>query len=197
MPTFRNSLLLAGAWLLLIPVIRGISNLDKVQSAQCLAQSVSLVGLVIMAPAAGRELDPGIRELLASKPWPYLKTVTIRFLCSTALTSLAVLAFTFVMKSVNCRFPYLSFTAAAILYAGFLGLLGMAGAQLGGSTAVGYLSAAGYWSLCQLQIIREGDGLYIFPVINGEIQAERILLLGTVDLILGIAAAYLAGRRVG
>lgn len=187
---------MAGVWLLLIPVLRGISNLDGIQSAQCLAQSVSPVGIVIMAPVAGRELYPGIRELLGSKPWPCLKTLTIRLICSIALTSLLILTFAFIMKSQNCRFPYPGFTAAAILYAGFLGLLGMAGAQIGGSAA-GYLAAAGYWSLCQLQIIREGDGLYLFPVINGEIQTGRLLLVGAADLILGIAAAYLAGRRVG
>ena len=49
---FKSSLPLALLFLGLIPVIRGISNLDPARSAQCLSQSVSLLGVILLTPLA-------------------------------------------------------------------------------------------------------------------------------------------------
>lgn len=43
--TFKNSLLLAVAYIFLIPVIRGISNLDNIHSADVFGQSLALIGI--------------------------------------------------------------------------------------------------------------------------------------------------------
>ena len=46
----RTNLLLAAAYLLSISLFRGIANLDMVHSAECLEQSVILVGIFLIVP---------------------------------------------------------------------------------------------------------------------------------------------------
>ena len=54
--TFKNSVFLAAAYLLIIPAIRGISNLDAARSAHCLEQSVALIGALILIPITKGEM---------------------------------------------------------------------------------------------------------------------------------------------
>ena len=81
----RNSLLLTAIYFLLIPVIRGISNLNHIQSAQCFSQSVALIGIIILVPITQYELDMSIKEIVCTKTWSYLKSVIIRLFCDLRL----------------------------------------------------------------------------------------------------------------
>ena len=182
--TFKNSLLLTVGYLLLIPIIRGISNLNAVQSAQCLAQSGAFIGILIMVPITEHELASGIRDILCTKSWPYAKSILIRLACGFLLVSLFIFALTFAMRAKGSSFPLLLFGGATVLYALFLGLLGLFTAQLGGTAAAGYLAAAGYWSFCHLQIIRESSCLYFFPIVEGELSPLKTVSLLAADLLL-------------
>ena len=48
--TFKNSLLLAAVYTFIIPVIRGISNLDNIHSADVFGQSLALIGVFLFIP---------------------------------------------------------------------------------------------------------------------------------------------------
>ena len=61
--TFKNSLLLGMVYLFIIPIIRGISNLDNIQSAEVLGQSLALVGAILLIPVTKRELETGIKAV--------------------------------------------------------------------------------------------------------------------------------------
>ena len=182
--TFKNSLLLTVGYLLLIPIIRGISNLNAVQSAQCLAQSGAFIGILIMVPITEHELAFGIRDILCTKSWPYAKSILIRLTCGFLLVSLFIFALTFAMRANGSSFPLPLFCGATVLYALFLGLLGLFTAQLGGTAAAGYLAAAGYWSFCHLRIIREGSCLYFFPIVEGKLSHLKTAALLAADLLL-------------
>lgn len=183
--TFKNSLMLSGFYLLLIPIIRGIANLDNIQSAQCLSQSVILIGIIIIVPITKRELDTEIKEVICTKSWSYTKTVYIRIICALLLTIILIIGFIYIMKMNNCEFPIWEFSIATIFYAVFIGLLGLILSQIGNNVIVGYLCALGYWSCCQLQIIKEGEIFYFFPIINGifKIKNFMILFLGVISLL--------------
>lgn len=178
---FRNSIVLTAVWLLLIPAIRGISNLNEIQSAQCLSQSISLTGIILIVPLVRPEMEAGVKEVIYTKPWPYLKSVLIRIVCGLVFSTLFILTSAWVMRLQNCSFPFWTFSGVTILYAAFMGLAGLALSQIGKNVIAGYLAAAGYWSLKQLEIIPEGTMLDLFPVIDGRIQIEKLLILLTVD----------------
>lgn len=192
--TFKSSLLLTILYLVFIPVIRGISNLDSIRSAQCLSQSVALVGVLMVVPITRRELDAGIKEIIDTKAWSYLRSVMIRLICSFVLLSCLITGFALIMQMKNCVFPFGEFVIATICYAGFLGTMGLIFAQIGNNVIAGYLSALGYWTLCQLQIIREGDVLYLFPVIEGKIEMQQLIGLLLILMTLTGSVVFLIGH---
>lgn len=174
---FRNSLLLTSFYLFIIPVIRGISNLDNIQSAQCFSQSVAFVGIIILVPVIRHELEISIKEVICTKTWPYLRTVVVRLCCGFAIISVIIIGFALIMKNNNCTFSFWTYVFSSILYAGFMGIVGILFSQMGGSVIVGYLISLGYWSLCQLQIIAESNALYLFPIVSGNFEIQKLITL--------------------
>ncbi len=182
--TFKNSLLLAAVYTFIIPVIRGISNLDNIHSADVFGQSVALIGIFLLIPITKQELEVAVKEIVYTKAWSYRKSVTIRLMCSFLLIAIMVVVFASIMRLQNCYFPFWEYVSITILYAVFLGLLGLLLSQLGSNVIIGYLASLGYWSLCQLKILTEENISFLFPIINGAINTERLLILVSVDICL-------------
>lgn len=156
---------------------------------------MALIGVIFLLPVTKRELEPGIKEIIGTKPWSYRKTVSIRLICSVFLITLSVFVFALAMKMKNCVFPFWDYVAAAIFYAVFLGLLGLSFAQAGQNVIVGYLGALGYWALCKMGILMEGDWGYLFPVIHGSIEVGRMLGGFWVDGVLMVIFLWRSGKK--
>lgn len=182
--TFKNSLLLAVAYTFLIPVIRGISNLDAVRSADVFGQSLSLIGVFLFVPITSQELESGIKEIVYTKVWSYKKSVGIRLICGFLLSTVIVIMFAGIMQLKNCNFPFLEYISVTILYAIFLGMLGLLLSQLGNNVIAGYLVSLGYWSFCQLHILAEENLIYLFPILNGTLVVEKLLILVGINVLL-------------
>lgn len=80
-------------FLLLIPCIYGISNLNSVKAADCLGKMVSLIGIPLLVPIAGPEQDSDIRNIMTIKSFPYRGIILLRLVI--AVISLTVLTYTF------------------------------------------------------------------------------------------------------
>lgn len=65
-----------------------------------------------------------------------------------------------------------------------MGLVGILFSQIGSNIIVGYLTALGYWSFCQLQIISENNVFYMFPIVSGNFEIEKLIILILVIVIL-------------
>lgn len=179
--------MLSIAYLLFIPVIRGISNLDPIHSARVLGQSVVLIGAIILIPITKQELEISVKEIIYTKAWSYMISIGIRFLCSFLIITVEITTFAIIMLCSNCKFPFGEYISLAILYATFLGLLGLALSQAGNNIVIGYLSAFGYWTLCQLGIINENSIGYMFPIVNGTVLIQKLVaLLFMVIFLLGM-----------
>lgn len=81
------------------------------------------------------------------------------------------------MKNNNCTFSFWTYVFSTILYAGFMGIVGILFSQMAGSVIVGYLTSLGYWSLCQLEIIAENNVLYLFPIVSGDFEMRKMIAL--------------------
>lgn len=79
------------------------------------------------------------------------------------------------------QFPFLKYVTVTILYAVFLGILGLLFSQLGNNVIIGYLASLGYWSFCQFDILTEENVLYIFPIISGEIEMGKLMILVSIN----------------
>ena len=179
--TFQNSLLLAVGYTFLIPVIRGISNLDNIHSADVFGQSLALIGIFLLIPITKQELEVAVKEIVYTKAWSYRKSVCIRLICGFLLIVIMVTVFAGIMQLQNCDFPFLEYVSVTILYAVFLGLLGLLLSQLGSNVIIGYLASLGYWSFCQFKILTEENVLYIFPIISGEIEMGKLMILMSIN----------------
>lgn len=171
-------------YLLSVPVIRGISNLDPVQSAGVFGESLCLIGAILLIPIARYEAETGIKEIISAKSWSAQKTIGIRLISGFLLVFMMISVFAFVMQLKNCRFPLWDYVSSTVLYAVFLGLLGLVLSQAANNVIVGYLTSLGYWSLCRFNILTERNIAYMFPVINGVVEPERYVALIAVDIFL-------------
>ena len=79
------------------------------------------------------------------------------------------------------QFSILKYVTVTILYAVFLGILGLLFSQLGNNVIIGYLASLGYWSFCQFDILTEENVLYIFPIISGEIEMGKLMILMSIN----------------
>lgn len=195
--TFKNSLLLAVGYTFLIPVIRGISNLDNIHSADVFGQSLALIGIFLLIPITKQELEVAVKEIVYTKAWSYRKSVCIRLICGFLLIVIMVTVFAGIMQLQNCDFPFLEYVSVTILYAVFLGLLGLLLSQLGSNVIIGYLASLGYWSFCQFEILTEENASFLFPIINGEIDTERLLILVIINMCLLVLFFWLVKRAKG
>ena len=179
--TFKNSLLLAAVYTFIIPVIRGISNLDNIHSADVFGQSLALIGVFLFIPIIRQELEVSVKEIVYTKVWSYRKSVSIRLICSFWMITVMITIFASIMRLQNCSFPFLKYVTVTILYAVFLGILGLLFSQLGNNVIIGYLASLGYWSFCQFDILTEENVLYIFPIISGEIEMGKLMIIMSIN----------------
>ena len=103
---FKNSLLLGIVYLFLIPVIRGTSNLDAIHSADVFGQSLVLTGAILLIPITKWELETSVKEIVCTKAWSYIKSVSIRLICGFLLITVMIVTFAFIMQFKNCVFPF-------------------------------------------------------------------------------------------
>ena len=179
--TFKNSLLLAAVYTFIIPGIRGISNLDNIHSADVFGQSLALIWQRLFIPIIRQELEVSVKEIVYTKVWSYRKSVSIRLICSFWMITVMITIFASIMRLQNCSFPFLKYVTVTILYAVFLGILGLLFSQLGNNVIIGYLASLGYWSFCQFDILTEENVLYIFPIISGEIEMGKLMILVSIN----------------
>lgn len=190
-------MLLAVAYIFLIPVIRGISNLDNIHSADVFGQSLALIGIFVLIPITKQELEVAVKEIVYTKAWSYRKSVSIRLICGFLLIEIMVAVFASIMRLQNCDFPFLEYVSITILYAVFLGLLGLLFSQVGSNVITGYLASLGYWSFCQFKILSEENISYLFPIINGEIDMEKLLILVIVNICLLVLFFWIVKKTKG
>lgn len=182
----RTDLLLAAAYLLTIPLLRGIANLDMVHSAECLEQSVILIGIFLIVPLNLPEQSKAIQEVVYTRKIPHWKILLLRLAMSTLLLILLVCLFAGIMIWKNCNFPFMAYATGTIISAMALGSLGFAIAILTNSVLAGYLASAGYFLLNILGNIPEESIFYLFSMEKGN-YTTKIYLLGWSLLMIAVA----------
>ena len=175
-----------------IPLLRGIANLDMVHSAECLEQSVILIGIFLIVPLNLPEQSKAIQEVVYTRKIPHWKILLLRLAMSTLLLILLVCLFAGIMIWKNCNFPFMAYATGTIISAMALGSLGFAIAILTKSVLAGYLASAGYFLLNILGNIPEESIFYLFSMEKGN-YITKIYLLGC--SLLMIAAALICVRK--
>ena len=180
--SIKNSVIFAILFLLSIPVIRGTSNLNEKQSAECLEQFVSIVGLIMIVPVTHFEFPKEIKEIVFSKAKSYTQTVTLRIVISCFLTAVFIMLFAVVLKMNNCTFPFWKYVISCTLVSWFLGLFGLLLSQFGKNLIGGYFGSLGYYSINKLQMISNEFPFCLFQLEKGYTLWRIVVLWGGLNI---------------
>lgn len=181
--SLRNNLLLAICYLLLIPIIRGTANLDAVRSAECLEQSVTLIGIFLIVPLNAPEQSKAIQEIIGTKKWPQWLILFVRLI--KVLVTLIILTSIFagIMKGNNCTFPVIPYVTGTIISELALGSVGFFISVLSNSVIAGYLTSMGYFLFNFLGDISSKSIFYLFSMGMGNYMEKLWLFLFSILLI--------------
>lgn len=145
---FRQGVWGAVLFLLLVPQLYGIANLNGEKAAECLGGLVALAGIPLLVPLLKPEQDAGFRDVIFMKPFPYRILIIVRMVFAVFLSAVFICFFEQYMRYRGCVFPagiYTVRTAGVSMLAGGVGLLGSALFQ---NTLAGFLVSAGAVFLC-------------------------------------------------
>lgn len=186
---FRNSTFLGIVYLCTIPLIRGIENLDSIRTAQCLEQSVALVGVILLVPLTYPEQGKGIKEIVYTRVCSYLMTLLLRTVMAFIMILLCVTLFCMMMKNNHCLFPFGTYIWRTVLISCTLGGVGLLMAAVTDNVLVGYLASFGYYFLNQYGVLSEEDAGYLFYLSGGRKDTGCWLLgilVGTMILLIRV-----------
>lgn len=182
--SLRNNLLLAICYLLLIPIIRGTANLDAVRSAECLEQSVTLIGIFLIVPLNAPEQSKAIQEIIGTKKLPQWLILFARLIMALVTLIILTSIFAGIMKGNNCTFPVIPYVTGTIISELALGSVGFFISVLSNSVIAGYLTAMGYFLFNFLGDISSKSIFYLFSMGMGNYMEKLwLFLLITIALI--------------
>lgn len=187
--SLRNNLLLAICYLLLIPVVRGTANLDAVRSAECLEQSVILIGIFLIVPLNAPEQSKAIQEIIGTKKFPQWIILLIRLAMTLIALTILTGVFAGIMKGNNCTFPYIPYVVGTVISAIALGSIGFLVSVLSNSVIAGYLTAMGYFLFNFLGDISSESIFYLFSMGTENYIVKLWLALFSV-LLIAISLIY-------
>lgn len=181
--SMRNNLLLAICYLLLIPIIRGTANLDAVRSAECLEQSVTLIGIFLIVPLNAPEQSKAIQEIIGTKKWPQWLILFVRLIMVLVTLIILTSIFAGIMKGNNCTFPVIPYVTGTIISELALGSVGFFISVLSNSVIAGYLTSMGYFLFNFLGDISSKSIFYLFSMGMGNYMEKLWLFLLSILLI--------------
>ena len=187
--SLRNNLLLAICYLLLIPIIRGTANLDAVRSAECLEQSVTLIGIFLIVPLNAPEQSKAIQEIIGTKKLPQWLILFVRLIMALVTLIILTSIFAGIMKGNNCTFPVIPYVTGTIISELALGSVGFFISVLSNSVIAGYLTAMGYFLFNFLGDISSKSIFYLFSMGMGNYM-EKLWLFLLCILLITIALIY-------
>ena len=181
--SLRNNLLLAICYLLLIPIIRGTANLDAVRSAECLEQSVTLIGIFLIVPLNAPEQSKAIQEIIGTKKWPQWLILFVRLIMVLVTLIILTSIFAGIMKGNNCTFPVIPYVTGTIISELALGSVGFFISVLSNSVTAGSLTSMGYFLFNFLGDISSKSIFYLFSMGMGNYMEKLWLFLLSILLI--------------
>lgn len=193
--SIQNNLFLAFLYLLIVPVLRGIENLNEVYSAECLEQSVILIGILLIVPLHVAEQGAAIREVVFIRKIPQWIILLMRIIMAVIMLVFLTGVFAGIMMMKNCTFPYMSYVLGTVVSEIALGSIGFFTAVLSNSVIAGYLVSIGYFLFNYLGNITGTNVFCLFSMGTGDF-ITKVWLFGISILLITITLIYVKKKKV-
>lgn len=179
-------LLLCIGYLIFIPIVHGISNLEVKYVAEVMEKYVSAIGIILIVPLCSPEINTkNIKEVVYGKIFSYGKIIAIRIFMSVVILYILISFFGSILIMLQCEFPFVTYIIGTVITAGTVGMVGFAAALFCNNLIVGYVLSISYFFVCWTGIIREENPVYLFSMINNQLQQKGILFLIILFCIVG------------
>lgn len=192
--SIQNNLFLAFLYLLIVPVLRGIENLNEVYSAECLEQSVILIGILLIVPLHAAEQGAAIREVVFIRKIPQWIILLMRIMMAVIMLVVLTGVFAGIMIMKNCTFPYMSYVLGTVVSEIALGSIGFFTAVLSNSVIAGYLVSIGYFLFNYLGNIAGTNIFCLFSMGEGNFITKK-WLLGISILLIAITLIFVKKKK--
>ena len=193
--SIRNNLSLAILYLLIIPVLRSIENLNEIYSAECLEQSVILIGILLIVPLHAAEQEAVIWDVVFTRKIPQWMVLLIRMITAIVMLVFLTGIFAEIMIVKNCTFPYISYVVGTVISELALGSVGFFAAVLSNSVIAGYLVSIGYFLFNYLGNISDTNIFFFFFMRTGDF-ITKVWLFGISVLLITITLIYVKKKKV-
>lgn len=187
--------MLAALYLLMVPVLRSIENLNDVYSAECLEQSVILIGILLIVPLRAAEQEAAIRDVVFTRKIPQWMILLMRIIMAMIVLVFLTGIFAEIMIMKNCTFPYMSFVMGTEISEMALGSIGFFAAVISDSVIAGYLVSVGYFLFNYLGNISGTNILCLFSMETGNFTT-KVWLLGVSILLITITLVYVKKKKI-
>ena len=193
--SIRNNLSLAILYLLIIPVLRSIENLNEIYSAECLEQSVILIGILLIVPLHAAEQEAVIWDVVFTRKIPQWMVLLIRMITAIVMLVFLTGIFAEIMIVKNCTFPYMSYVVGTVISELALGSAGFFAAVLSNSVIAGYLVSIGYFLFNYSGNIPGTNIFCLFSMRTGGF-ITKVWLFGISILLITITLMYVKKKKV-
>lgn len=193
--SIRNNLSIAILYLLIIPVLRSIENLNEIYSAECLEQSVILIGILLIVPLHAAEHEAVIRDVVFTRKIPQWMVLLIRMITAIVMLVFLTGIFAEIMIVKNCTFPYMSYVVGTVISELALGSVGFFAAVLSNSVIAGYLVSIGYFLFNYLGNISDTNIFCLFSMRTGDF-ITKVWLFGISVLMITNTLIYVKKKKV-
>ena len=193
--SIRNNLSIAILYLLIIPVLRSIENLNEIYSAECLEQSVILIGILLIVPLHAAEHEAVIRDVVFTRKIPQWMVLLIRMITAIVMLVFLTGIFAEIMIVKNCTFPYMSYVVGTVISELALGSVGFFAAVLSNSVIAGYLVSIGYFLFNYLGNISDTNIFCLFSMRTGDL-ITKVCLFGISVLLITNTLIYVKKKKV-
>ena len=196
--SIRNNLSLAILYLLIIPVLRSIENLNEIYSAECLEQSVILIGILLIVPLHAAEQEAVIWDVVFTRKIPQWMVLLIRMITAIVMLVFLTGIFAEIMIVKNCTFPYMSYVVGTVISELALGSVGFFAAVLSNSVIAGYLVSIGYFLFNYLGNISDTNIFCLFCLFSmrtGDF-ITKVWLFGISVLMITNTLIYVKKKKV-
>lgn len=177
---FRHGAYAAVIFLIMVPYIYGIPNLNSEKAADCLGKMVALIGIPLFTPVLKPEQDSDVRDIILTREFPYRASIFFRIVFAVVLSAVMVYFFELYMLYQGCDFPLGIYTVRTVEVSMLIGGAGLLGSALLKSTLAGFLLSV---SFAFIYIFYGNFAVMIFRGGHGLVVAGGILLYSTITLL--------------
>ena len=169
--------------------------MNEIYSAECLEQSVILIGILLIVPLHAAEQESAVRDVVFTRKIPQWMILLIRMITAIVMLVFLTGIFAEIMIVKNCTFPYMSYVVGTVISELALGSAGFFAAVLSDSVIAGYLVSIGYFLSSYLGNRSDTSVFCLFSMRTGDF-ITKVWLFGISVLLITITLIYVKKKKV-